>query len=237
MDTKICKKCGRELPISQFYKRKRNKDGLQIYCKECEKQYRKQYYIENKEVLAEKKKQYYTENKETIAERNKRWYADNKEVMAEYQKQYRQKNKKAIAEKMKQYMKQWYAENKKAIAEQNKRWRTENKERRKQYMKQWRTTLKGYCISIRNNNIQNDRKYGRIGDELPSNYPTIEDYMELLQMPDFYDGKQYHFTEMGLDRIDNSKPHTLDNIVPCTTQHNREKHLIPFDVFKNKFLT
>ena len=189
-DTKICSKCGRELPISQFYKCKSNKDGLQAHCKEC----LKQYYAENKEAIAEYKKQYRQENKELI----KQWYTKNEERM----KQYRKENKETIAD----------------------------------YKKQWHTTLKGYCISIRSANIQHDRKHGRIGDELPSNYPTIEDYMELLQMPDFYDGKQYDFTEMGLDRIDNSLPHTLDNIVPCTTQHNRERHLMSFDAFKAKFI-
>ena len=47
--------------------------------------------------------------------------------------------------------------------------------------------------------------------------------MVFLQLPDFYDGKQYHFTEMGIDRIDNSKPHTLDNIVPCSTKNNKKR--------------
>ena len=33
--TKVCSKCGRELPLSQFSKCARNKDGLQYMCKEC----------------------------------------------------------------------------------------------------------------------------------------------------------------------------------------------------------
>lgn len=33
--TKVCSKCGRELPLSEFYKRKVSNDGLQSYCKEC----------------------------------------------------------------------------------------------------------------------------------------------------------------------------------------------------------
>lgn len=32
---KICKSCKRELDESCFYRNKRMKDGLQIYCKEC----------------------------------------------------------------------------------------------------------------------------------------------------------------------------------------------------------
>lgn len=33
--TKTCTKCGRELPISEFYAKARSKDGLQTICKDC----------------------------------------------------------------------------------------------------------------------------------------------------------------------------------------------------------
>lgn len=215
--TKICSKCGRELPISEFSKDKSKKDGLQAYCKECNKQYReehkeeyqKQYKAEYKEEYTEYRKQY-----------QKQWYAEHKEEQAKYQKQYREEHKEEYTEYQKQYQKQWY---------------TEHKEERLEYQKQYYDTLRGYCENIRKCNIQADRKYGRIGDELPSDYPTIEDYMELLQLPDFYDGKQYDFSEMGLDRIDNDKPHTLDNVVPCTTEHNVQRGTMSLDVFKAKF--
>lgn len=35
--TKVCYKCGRELPLSEFYKNRTTKDGLQRECKECRK--------------------------------------------------------------------------------------------------------------------------------------------------------------------------------------------------------
>jgi hypothetical protein len=35
METKICTKCGKELSLSEFYKCKRNKDGLTSQCKSC----------------------------------------------------------------------------------------------------------------------------------------------------------------------------------------------------------
>lgn len=35
METKVCSKCGRELPTTEFYVNKHQKDGLQSYCKEC----------------------------------------------------------------------------------------------------------------------------------------------------------------------------------------------------------
>ena len=33
--TKVCSKCGKELPISEFYINNRTPDGLQYYCKKC----------------------------------------------------------------------------------------------------------------------------------------------------------------------------------------------------------
>lgn len=37
--TKICCKCRRELPVSEFYKAKNSKDGYQGVCKECAREY------------------------------------------------------------------------------------------------------------------------------------------------------------------------------------------------------
>ena len=40
--TKVCKICGRELPVDQFGKHFRAKDGLNPYCKECVSQIQKE---------------------------------------------------------------------------------------------------------------------------------------------------------------------------------------------------
>lgn len=32
---KKCSKCGRELPVSEFWRNASTEDGLQTYCKEC----------------------------------------------------------------------------------------------------------------------------------------------------------------------------------------------------------
>ena len=37
METKVCSKCGRELPKSEFYRNANTKDGLQFFVKNAQK--------------------------------------------------------------------------------------------------------------------------------------------------------------------------------------------------------
>lgn len=39
--TKKCPKCGRELPTTEFYTNRHNKDGLQDKCKDCQREYQR----------------------------------------------------------------------------------------------------------------------------------------------------------------------------------------------------
>lgn len=39
MEIKICRKCGKELSIDNFYKDRTTKDGFGFYCKACIKAY------------------------------------------------------------------------------------------------------------------------------------------------------------------------------------------------------
>lgn len=41
METKICKTCGRELPIEMFYKNPMSKDGHINSCKDCVREKRR----------------------------------------------------------------------------------------------------------------------------------------------------------------------------------------------------
>jgi DNA-directed RNA polymerase subunit RPC12/RpoP len=168
--------------------------------------------------------------KECSKKRFKQWYAEHRDERIEKTKQYNAEH----AEAKKQYHKQYYAVNREHILEQQKQYNADNSEARKHYWKQYNaekySTIEGYARVIRKDNLRADRKQGRIAaNEDP--LPSIEQYIELLQKLDFYDGKQYHWSEMGLDRIDNSKPHTLDNVVPCTTEHNVQRQKMSFEEF------
>lgn len=96
MKTKVCTKCGRELPLSDFYNNKSKKDGKASDCKYCYKEYNEA----NKEKIKEKRKEYYEKNKEKFKEyyknnedHYKKYYESNKERKKEYDKEYREKNK------------------------------------------------------------------------------------------------------------------------------------------------
>ena len=46
--TKVCNKCGRELPVSAFNKKTMSKDGLQDVCRECQSAYSRKYLLKKK---------------------------------------------------------------------------------------------------------------------------------------------------------------------------------------------
>lgn len=48
METKRCKKCGRELPLEAFGVLAKNPDGLRDYCKECNNQQQRENYARRK---------------------------------------------------------------------------------------------------------------------------------------------------------------------------------------------
>jgi hypothetical protein len=65
-----------------------------------------------------------------------------------------------------------------------------------------------------------DIKYGRIGVELPSNYITPQWIIDnIFTKPCAHCGKE-GWDVIGCNRLDNSKPHTKDNVEPCCKEHN-----------------
>ena len=49
METRICRKCGRELPTEAFYKNHTCKDGFDTICKDCKNEYQREWQKKNKE--------------------------------------------------------------------------------------------------------------------------------------------------------------------------------------------
>ena len=87
---KVCSKCGREIPVEQCGKDKRNKDGLKSVCRECENIITKQYYQEHKEERQQYRQQYDEEHKEKILQQHKQYGQEHKEEIKQRQQQYYQ---------------------------------------------------------------------------------------------------------------------------------------------------
>ena len=156
-----------------------------------------------KECLSKDDHSYYLKNQDKV----KQYAIDNAEHIAAYKAKWYQEHKEEHSE----YMAMWYQEH-------------------TGYMTDKYSTLEGTAYKRRYQNLIADRKYGRVGkNEDP--LPSLEYYIWALQQPDFYDGKRYPFNEMGLDRIDNTKPHTIDNVVPCSTKNNLRRQKIAFGEF------
>lgn len=94
METKICKVCNIEKPLSGFYLRKDSIDGYRNDCSECHKTNKKKYREKfpekeknttskwrknNPDTIKKLSKQYYDNNKERIIDNNKNYYLTNKE--------------------------------------------------------------------------------------------------------------------------------------------------------------
>lgn len=63
MGTKVCSKCGKEKPLSEFYKSQQQYvDGCHCWCKECMRQYSIKYFKEHKQ----EKKEYSQKRQEKI---------------------------------------------------------------------------------------------------------------------------------------------------------------------------
>lgn len=94
METKICKQCGNELPVDQFYKRTNEKSRFAI-CKDCISKNRKEYYEENRDAILVKHQQYYKEHSEEIKKRTAIWQKEHPEKMRQKSKRKTQRRRQA----------------------------------------------------------------------------------------------------------------------------------------------
>lgn len=68
---KFCKKCNLSKDIDDFAKNKSKKDGLNTYCKQCQKPYKDSHYRNNKERYINKNRNYREKVKQFVSEYKK----------------------------------------------------------------------------------------------------------------------------------------------------------------------
>ena len=189
----------------------------------------KRWYLKNRESELERKKQWREDNPEYNKQYSKQWREDNKERIAEYKKQWREDNKERIKqhyldnkERIAEYGKQYREDNKEQIAEYGKQWREDNPEYNKQYIK----TPIGRANILLCAYRQSDKDQNRGECTLTTQW--IVD--NIFSKPCHYCGET-DWKKLGCDRVDNSKPHTPDNVVPCCCECNRKKARYTYDEY------
>lgn len=136
---KRCCECKQVLDADRFYKCSAKKDGLAAKCKDCDREYQREYRKKNPEYFRARGRKERTERPELNAARTKRWREKNAERKAAMNKAWREANREHVAETYKRWRernleqdleaaKRWYRENKDRKAATNKRWRESNRE-------------------------------------------------------------------------------------------------------------
>lgn len=156
-------------------------------------------------------KQHYQNNKEKRIEQMKQWYFDNKDEKLEYTKQYYNDNK----EKHSKSVKQWIQTNKDKNLENQKKYRNETQKGRAIFL------LKGYKRS--------DKKANRGECTLTTDWIVNNIFTSKCV---FCGESDWH--KLGCDRIDNSLPHTPDNVQCCCGECNVKKHTYTNEEYINK---
>lgn len=160
--------------------------------KEERKEYDRRRYQAKREKILEHNKQYRKEN----AEKLKKYYQDN-------------------AEQIKERKKQYYRDNAERFKEQAKQYRQDNAEHYKEYKKQYYRTPIGRASHLLGAYNQMDRKANRGQGDLTAKW-IVE---RIFSQPCAHCGKE-GWDVIGCNRLDNSLPHTMDNVEPCCLECN-----------------
>lgn len=229
-ETKVCSKCGRELPATQEYFRKRSDGGkgerLRGVCKECQckrerelndteyrKEYRKNYYEEHHEEILDKKAVYYQEHKEEIC--YKQQVLKREQTLAA-KRTYHLKNK----DKEKEYSKEYRS--RPEVIEREKQRRIDEAEKNKEYQRQYLQTDRGRTLS----RIKiAKRRALREKTIVTFTLEQWEESKEFFNHECAYCGnKSEVFDKDHVVPLSKGGTHTMQNIVPACEWCNGSKH-------------
>jgi hypothetical protein len=203
MQIKICSKCGIEKELSEFYKNKTCRFGVQSICKLCNKKYQ----IENQEAIKKQQKIYRDSHKQEIRE----WRAKNILTIKERVKQYNEKhkeerkeylrlNKESISKKAEEYrLKNREKINNQVLQRTLKRLKTDTKFRLRMY-------LRGRMWKVLNGNPKAERTLELLGCSV--------DFLKKHLESQFKDGMCWENHGNGWN---NKREWQIDHIKPCAS--------------------
>lgn len=222
IQTKRCSRCGEVKPISDFNKQKRASDGLQRYCKECQKAVKKEWYKANRE---EDTKQDIIDIEEGFKRCSRcgevkpitEFYSckSSKDGLYSYCKDcrstYYQENKTSIREKAAKYRVQYYAKNKDAIAQKHAEYYAKNKDAISQKKADYYSPILN-PIGYAKQKVQHYRWMDKERGFDPSQTISAEWFLENIMYKPCAHCGLLKVGAIGANRIDNTKGHTEDNV-------------------------
>jgi 5-methylcytosine-specific restriction endonuclease McrA len=137
-DYKTCSKCSQLLPVIHFNKFVRSKDGLAVWCKNCNKSYQKQHRIKNLDRYKSDAKARRLSNQEYNKSYNSLYYKINKERLSQENAAWRDANK----NRKKELDKKWANANKDKVQVYQTNWRLRNPEKASLFRQIRRARLK-----------------------------------------------------------------------------------------------
>lgn len=248
MDKKTCRKCELILPIEQFHKLSRSRDGYASLCKGCKaaeddayragnreriRKRQQEYRASNAEELKRKAKERYAQDPEKVKERVRKWAAENPEKVKDRQRKWTAENAEKVQERQKRWVKEnaqrsreikkvWNERNKAQVKVINQSYYAKNKERVKASAKAWReANPEKWREIIRMNRIKREAR--------KKNVPVFEisnrEFQKMLQSPCAVSGCTN--TDIQIDhRVPLSKggSHGVGNLQPLCGHHNASKN-------------
>lgn len=102
---KTCCTCKKLMSLDNFCKNKNTKDGHNIKCRSCNKEYKKKYQQDNKEIIKKKHHNYHLKNLDSIKEKKRKYYLENREYTIEKSCKYQKENAKRVSKSHSKYYK------------------------------------------------------------------------------------------------------------------------------------
>lgn len=103
MKMRTCKKCGETKPITEFYK---HGDYYATQCKDCAREYSRNYTREHREERLKYLKEYYHSHKEQAREYKRKWEEKNRDWKNECARKCSKEHKEQLLEKQRKYRKE-----------------------------------------------------------------------------------------------------------------------------------
>lgn len=207
--TKTCSKCGETKPVDEFPKNENR-------CLCCKKEYHKNHYLKNKQLVSQISKIKYLENREQKLLKSKEYRLNNKDKVKIIKAKYYQNNKERIIKNVSDYR----SHNIEKVSNGVKKYHTENVDKIRNYIKLYRENKSKTDILFNIKNRVRLRTYHAF-TSIGSNKPAKTE--KLLGCD--WQHLKFYFESKFIDGMswDNRHLWHIDHIVPLASASTEEE--------------